>query len=395
MNRKSLHLMVALSLVGGASYAAKERVVRFQNHVRVGYDDNIYATKDGDGSAFVTDIVNLSAKLNFSTRTDALLYWQPEFQYRVDGDPELITYQDLYARLNHAISQQAFLTLSDRFRYQQKEGQVDDVDDFNQNYIENDLLGALEYTLNPVSYVKVGAGYEFRVWDDSDYGKWDSDNNTGGNDYTQLKGDASYIRQLKPNKTQAIGGVNVLSHSYDGDRGGYDSFTFMGGVDQNFTANMTGFGRLGYTFASIDGVDGASEDSSSPYLEMGMDYNPSARTTFNGTFGYSVYRSQNSSYNMQDRLSFGLGARHDITAKINIAATMSYIISMYDAKYTSGVNSVSDFDDSFLSLTARCSYQVNRNNFVEAGYYFGKRMSDASSAEYDRNRFDVGWRLRL
>ena len=139
MNKKSLQLLVALTLVAATSFAAKERVVRFQNHLRVGYDDNIYNSANAQSSAFVTDIINLSGKFNFSSRTDALLYWQPEFQYRFDADPKFVTYQDLYGRLNHALSQRAFLTISDRFRYQQKDGQTGAaLSTSNQNYIETD-----------------------------------------------------------------------------------------------------------------------------------------------------------------------------------------------------------------------------------------------------------------
>ena len=102
MTNRTLQVLVALSLISASSFAAKERVIRFQNTVRLGYDDNIYQTVDGTGSAYVSDVINLSAKLNFSTRTDALIYWQPEFQYRFDADPKFITTQDLYVRLNHA-----------------------------------------------------------------------------------------------------------------------------------------------------------------------------------------------------------------------------------------------------------------------------------------------------
>lgn len=69
MNKGTIHVLIAMSLVGASAFAAKERVIRFQNHVRLGYDSNIYGTADAEGSAFLTDIVNLSGKMNFSSRT--------------------------------------------------------------------------------------------------------------------------------------------------------------------------------------------------------------------------------------------------------------------------------------------------------------------------------------
>lgn len=401
MMNRSLQVLVALAVISGPSFAAVERVVKFQNTVRVGYDDNIYSTEDKTDSMFVTEIVNLSAKLNFSSRTDALLYWEPEFQYRVDGDPELITYQTLYARLNHAISQRLFLTLSDRFRYQEKEGQTGtSLDEYNQNYTENDLMGSLDYTLNDVSFLTLGLGYKFRMWDDSDYGEW-QDDNTGGNDYNKVTGDLSYYRDVKPNKTKVMGGVNVGSLSYDGDRGGYDSTTLMVGVDQNFSPTLSGYGRLGYTFASVEGWSTGTEDQSTPYLSAGLEAQPSERTTITSSLGYSLYQSENSIYNAQNRFNVGLGARHDLTAKISLSGSFAYTYSFYDADYANGSESAAttvDVDDNYFTLSLRGSYQVNRNNFVELGYLLRNRDVTADSIslnDWDGNRFDISWRLRL
>ncbi len=404
MNKRTLHVLTVLVLVSLPSFAAKERVVRFQNHVRMGYDDNVYSTEDKTGSAYITDIINLSAKVNFSSRTDALIYWQPEFNYRLDANPNMVVYQDLYGRLNHAVSQRAFLTLSDRFRYQQKEGQTGltggGTEDFNQNYIENNLMGALDYTLNSVSYLKIGAGYDFRVWEDSAYGKWNPENllktppeSPGGNDFDRISANGTYIRQLKPNKTQGTLGVQYTDLTYAGSRGGYESMAFMVGADQNFSPDVTGFGRVGFSMNNVDGGDfGASNDSSSPYFKGGLEVNPTSRTSFNGTLGYSMQRSDNSAYNAQDQFSFGLGARQDLTAKVSLATALSFIHSNYDAKYSTFA-SLEDATDDYFTLSLRCSYQINRNNFVEAGYLFANRTSDFS--DWNRNRIDVAWRLRL
>ncbi|MDZ8119772.1 outer membrane beta-barrel protein [Pontiella agarivorans] len=395
MTNRTLQVLIALTFVSAASFAAKERVIRFQNHVRIGYDDNIYQTKNATDSGFITDIINLSAKFNFSSRTDALVYWEPEFQYRFDADPEFVSYQNLYAQLNHALSQRTFLTLSDRFRYQQKDGQSDYASQDNQNYFENDLLGSVDYTLNEVSFIKLGLGYEFRIWDDSDYGEWQGSAG-GGNNYDLFKADGSYFRQLNPEKTQIMGGVNYGSLTYDGDRGGYDSVTFLVGADQNFTPTVSGFGRVGYTLTSVDNAGGGSEDTSSPYLSTGLEVNPSARTSVTTSLGYSLYRSQNSIYNAQDRFNVTLGARHDITAKIALSSSLSYIYSYYDGSYALA-GSGSNAKDNFVSLGLRCSYQVNRNNFVELGYLFRTRNVSGNTAlnDWDGNRLDAAWRLRL
>ena len=150
MISKKFYILCALVLGSVTVFAAQERSLKVQNSVRVGYDDNIYQNNSEQESAFITDIINLTGKVNFSSRTDLLVYWQPEFRYRFDAEPKFITYQDLYGRFGHAISERTHLEISDRFRYQDKEGQAGLVGDGNSNqtYFENDLKGALNFSLS-------------------------------------------------------------------------------------------------------------------------------------------------------------------------------------------------------------------------------------------------------
>jgi hypothetical protein len=373
------------------AFAAKDSTFKFQNSVRIGYDDNVYQTRDviKQDSAFITDIFNVTGDLNFSDRTDMSLYWQPELRYRFDADPELITYQDLYASLGHAVSERLMLELSDHLRYQDKEGQSDLAggNNIDQNFLENTLLGALDYSLDSVSRVKVGAGYEFRTWDDDFYGE------TRGNNYDQLKADGSYIRALTRDKTFGLVGVNYVNHEYDGSRGGFDSTTLYGGVDHNFNPSMLGTAQLGYTFGSVDSFSG-SEDTSSPYLQAGLDYKSTDRTSFNGTLGYTISQSENSYFNAADTFNLGLGVKHDLTGKINLSSTLRYTMAKYDSSYARF--GIPDSEEDFVRFSIRGSYQINRNNFVDVGYEFSMRDSDfVLLQEYDRNRTDIGWRVRF
>lgn len=391
MSKGKVYLVVALSLASTAAFAVQERSIRVQNTVRVGYDDNVYQESDKEGSAFITDIINLSGKLTFSSRSDMLLYWQPEFRYRLDADPKTVTYQDLYLRLNHAISQRTFLQLSDRFRYQERDGQAGDVQRSNLNFLENNLMGSLDFTLNSLSQIRVGAGYEFRIWDDENYGQ-----GIQNNDYDQIQANGTYIRELRPNTTQGILGLNYMDHTYDGSRGGFDSITLFGGVDQNFSPNIIGNARVGYTSSDIDNGGGVSSDSSAPFLQAGLEVNPTARTSFTGSLGYSLKYANNSLYNAQEAFNLGLGLRHDLTGKISLSASVAYIYSLYNADYEITGGTIGDAQDDYLTFNLRGSYQINRNNFVDAGYRFNNRDSDSIYLnEYDRNVIDIGWRLRL
>ena len=390
-------MLAAVALGSVSSFAGKDSAWHFQNSVRIGHDNNIYQSRDANQqeSVFVTDIINISGKMNFSSRSDMTLFWQPEFRYTVDMDPEFATYQDLYAQFNHALSQRTFLTLSDRFRYQAKDGQSDLGASENQNFLENDLMGALDFTLNAKSQIKVGAGYEFRTWDDSGYGRWDTTDPSSGNDFNQIKADGSYVRELHKDTTHASLGVNYMNHEYDGSRGGFDSTTIYGGVDHNFNPNMLGNLQLGYSFSTVDGSSGSS-DSSSPFLRTGLEYNPTERTSINGTLGYALRMSQNSYYNASEEFSMGLGLRQELTGKISLSLALLYVHSVYDSSYASRGGFDDAAKDDYISLPLRASYQINRNNFVDIGYAFSQRAADSNNLqEYSRNRFDFGWRLRL
>lgn len=388
MSKKTFYVLMAVSMVSVPCFSAQERVVTVQNSVRLGYDDNIYLRNDKEGSAYITDILTINGKFNISGRTEALLYWQPEVRYRFDADPKTVTYQDLYASLDHAMSERTSLTISDRFRYQQKDAQSGSaVNRADENFIENDLKGAVAVVAGELSQVRVGAGYLLRKWDDSNYGQ------TLGNDFDRYNVNGSYQRQLNQSKTIGVLTLDYIDQQYDGNRGGYEAVSFIGGVDQVFNPKLNGFGRVGATMASLDNVAGSS-DNTSPYLDMGLTYDPSERTTINGSLGYSLSYAENSLFNAQDQFTARVGVRHDVTAKINVASTIAYIFSMYNSDYSRF--GIGDAEDGFLRFNLRASYQINRNNFVEAGYEYSKRSSDSAFlSEYNRNTVDIGWRLRL
>ncbi|MEN7973322.1 MAG: outer membrane beta-barrel protein, partial [Verrucomicrobiota bacterium] len=207
--------------------------------------------------------------------------------------------------------------------------------------------------------------------------------------------DGSYRRELRPNATHGLVGANYVNHEYAGSRGGYDSTTLYGGVDHNFNQNMLGNAQLGYSFSSIEGA--TSEDSTTPYLQAGLDYKITDRTSVNGTLGYSFYYAENSYFNAQDRLNIGLGAKHDLTGKITLSSTLSYTLSMFDSKYASeNLATIQDYEEIYIRLSLRGSYQINRNNFVDVGYEISHRdVENEAAREYTRNRVDIGWRLRL
>ncbi|MBN2786554.1 MAG: outer membrane beta-barrel protein [Pontiellaceae bacterium] len=387
MSKKTVCLSAVAAMVSLSAFAEQESDVRILNLVRVGYDDNIYQTGNAQDTAEIMEMVNISGTVNFSGRSDAVFSYQPEVRYRFDGDPKGVSYQNAYGRFNHAVSERVYLTLSDRLRYQMRDGQDGLVSTTDQSYLNNDLMAAADIMLSPKGKLKLGAGYELRRWDDDNYGK------TLGNNYDHYTVDASLVRVMNQAATSGMVGVNYQTYEYDGSRGSLDFVSLMAGADHTFSANMSGFGRVGATMSTVDTVTG-SEDSATPYLDAGVDYSPSEDTGFNASVGYSVANAQNSFFNSQEKLRFGVGVRHDLTSKVSLSSSLAYIMGWYDSDYAASVGVV-DVEDQYMLLSVRGSYQINRNNFIELGYEYSDRSADALLTEFDRNRVDLGWRLRL
>ncbi len=390
MSSKTFCLSVAAVLVAVSAFSEQERVIRIQNNLRFGLDDNIYLDSAEQDSAEIIDVLNISGKLNFSSRSDAVFSYQPEVRYRFDADPKTVTFHDLYGKLDHAVSQRVFLTVSDRLRYQLRDAQAGQVNRTDSNYLNNDLMGAADITLSSLSKLKVGGGYELRTWDDDNYGM------TLGNNYDTYTASLSLFRELRKGTTQGMVGVEQANTEYDGSRGSFDRTALMVGADHTFNPNMTGFARVGASLNSTDTAVG-SDDSTTPYVDAGLDFNPTEKTSFNGNVGYSAYRAQNSFYNSQDQLKVGIGVRHDFTAKINVASSLSYIMSSYDGTLVTPFGTAGlDTNDDSLRFSVRGTYQINRNNFLQLGYEFTDRSVDTTLLpEFTHNRVDIGWRLRL
>ena len=384
-----------MSTVAFAGWTGKDGTLHVQNSFRVGYDDNYYMSTDNEeGTPFVTDILNISGELNFSSRTDLLLYWQPEFRYFMDNniDSQAVSYQDVYARLSHLVSQRLSVQVSDHFRYQQKDGRSDLGRTGNQNYFQNTLQGAMDVAVSELGSLKVSGGYDLRRWDDRDYGD--------DNDYDHYDADLSFFHEIRPDTTKGLVGAAYADHVYrDSDRGDWYSVTAFGGVDHIFTPNVTGILRLGGTYSRVD-LKNDDNTSVSPYLKAGLDYAPTQRTSFNLAAGYSFQQSDNSIYNGEEGFNVAIGLRHDLTAKISLATSLTYIYSMFDGDYFrddlgSGFK-IDDTKENYFKYSLRGSYQINRNNFLDAGYEYTYRNSDTTYlTDYNRNRFDIGWRLRL
>lgn len=389
MSKKLICFLVAgAALTVASTDAARDRSISFQNSVRIGFDDNVYLTSNNETSTvYITDIAMLSAKARFSSRTDAQLFYQPELRYRVDAEPKVALYQDLYAGLNHAASERVSLSASDRFRFINKDSLPGSTGQSNeQNLTENFAQGSANVMVGSMNDILLAAGHKMRMWEDDAYAKL--------NDFTVMTLDGSFQRELLPNTTYGFVGSKYDQISYDSDtRGGYDSLTVYGGGGHSFSSKLEANARVGYSLAAVDAGSLAGVDSDTPYFSGGIDYKPSSRTSMSLKMGYSLYQSNNSFYNAQQRLELGGALKHDLTGKFTVVAGANVYQDDYsaDAAIQAGAK---DADEMLIRLHVRGVYQLTRRNFLEAGYAMSQRTSDFFG-DYSRNQIDMGWRLKL
>ena len=94
------------------------------------------------------------------------------------------------------------------------------------------------------------------------------------------------------------------------------------------------------------------------------------RTRLSSSFSHSLRYTTTSLYNAEIRNDWLIALSHDLTAKINLAISYSYIDANYESDFSKRLLSKSEEDkeDESTVLNIRTEYQINRNHFVEVGY---------------------------
>ena len=103
---KIKYIFITSLTVCCVAFGQQDRSFMIENHLRVGYDDNVtQASSNKDRVIYYTDIFNLSGKYKLSGRTDLIVYWQPEMRFYTMSslDDKSLFLQDLYLDYAHEI----------------------------------------------------------------------------------------------------------------------------------------------------------------------------------------------------------------------------------------------------------------------------------------------------
>lgn len=395
MNKYLTYTILGLFACASLIQAATSDSFTFSNYIRFGYDDNLYQDEtDEIESSYISDILNLSGKLLFSNRSEILLYWQPELRYRFDAEEKALFLQDLYVSYHNSINQSSEIQITDRYRYSELDANQSG-NEASREYAENVLKGSYRNQLNEKNSMNLSAGLTSRR-NDNDSSEFDK---TRDFDRYNMAGVIS--RNLDRDKRTLSLGYNFTDHQIENNAGGIESGTLFLGYDRIFNPQLMGSIQLGYTDAEIEQKAGGANsslisNSTNPFYEIGFNYDLSERTQLSSSFSHSLRYTTTSLYNAEIRNDWLIALSHDLTAKINLAISFSYIDANYESDFLREVSAEEDKEDQSTVLNIRTEYQINRNHFVEVGYQGRSRTTEISdNGDYDKNRIYLGWKLQL
>jgi len=384
-----------LALAAPVLAADADSPLHLNNRLRIGYDDNIYQSDgepgrpDKEESLRIIEEIEALVSLNLE-RTYLGLRYRPSiiwYEAREPDDTDIL--HDLDFNFSHNFSPSLTLAISDTLRggqlpELQSEGYVVRQNDDNTY---NSALATLSYNLRPETRIDVSGRHIMLQYDD------DVNEN---NNYYSLVGGVTLRQQLASLTTVMLDGrYQTLVYDESTADNNRDAATLFAGagLEQTFSPQLLGSLRAGVESRTYD--DDRFDDQTQPYGEISVTFLPTAKTRLTGAASYSIYESDVERYLSQDRTYLSLSLAHDFTAKWSFYISGAYSLSSYDANLALD-EELDDADEESFLVSARLAYRVTRRNWLEAGYQFVKLDSDVlNRVSYDRNRFDVGWKIQL
>ena len=394
--------IVAASLLALALPAFAESPVHLNNRLRIGYDDNVYQAGDAnapDGttvkhetqsSTRVIEELEMLVNLNLQ-RTYLGLRYRPSIVWYSDRENDDTDFlQDLDLNFVQNFSPTLALAISDTLRSSQlpelqDENFVVREDDDN---VYNSALATLSYNVRPETRVDLSGRYILLQYSESAH---ENDN------YYSAVGGLT-LRQQLASRTTVMGDLRYQTLVYDESdelhNRDANSIFYGLGVEQTFNPQLLGSLRAGGEQRSYD--DSAYDDNNQPYGELSVTFLPSPATRLTGAASYSIGESDVSSYLSQNRTYLSLSFAHDFTTKLSFYVSGAYSLNEYEEDYSLDATTAENADENSYLASARVTYRVNRINWLEIGYQYVELESDLVNREsYDRNRFDVGWKIQL
>ena len=388
-NRKCL-IPIFVGLFIGQVFAEGTRPFHVSNTIRFGYSDNVDREPDGTAksSTYVTDTIDFSFAADLSDRTDLLL--KSQIVLRSDTAENDI-YPNLYAVLSHQVSPRLLMSLSEYY----KGGETSTgTRNGRHNYFVNNVGVNATYVLTEKDRLDSSLDYKIKRHDSS----------LDDLDSTTVELGLGWEREWIPQRTTSK--VNLRERWIDLPNNAIDlskeetdlTLEIAHTFNPSWQARVEGgctYTRLHFDKAKVVAAGGNADDGSrlNPLFKASLIYSPSPRTRVNGGYVYKYVDSSESDYGAQIDSEFSFGVLHEITEKVTAKANVRYLESKRDAK--DGAGAV-DFDSDRFEFDFRLTYQLNRINFINAGYKYTEVGYDQTpGSNWEENRFEMGWRVDL
>ena len=399
---KQIRLLIGAGLLAvlatSVVAASLESPLHINQRLRLGYDDNVYQVGDPSGTALdkkesfrIVEEIESLLSLNMERAYLGLRYRPSLVWYENRDNDDTDFLNDLDFNFSYNFSPALVLALSDTLRASQLPELQDEnyiVREKDDNYY-NSAIATLSYNLRPETRVDLSGRYITLIYDTDSPAKDNSD-------YYSLVGGLT-LRQQLASRTTLMGDLRYQTLTYNeaeeiNKRDANSVFAGIG-AEQTFSPQLLGSLRAGVESRQYD--NDLYDDNNQPYGEVSMTFLPSPATRLTGAASYSIYESDVATYLSQNRTYLSLSFAHDFTTKLNFYLSGAYSLNQYEADYALEAGAVDADEKSFL-VSARLAYRINRINWLEVGYQFIKLDSDLVNREsYDRNRFDIGWKIQL
>lgn len=395
---KPIYLILSIclfALMMPAEVFSSEGPRNFQVHNRLllEYDDNVRETTSDTADSFkIINEIEFLVVLNLENTHGGFRY-KPQITWWEDREEDSVDmYHFLDAVVAHRFTPRVRLDLRNNLRYAQLPEAIDDGAVVRQRsaYLFNGFMANMVYSVTALGQLEGSARYNLLRYDDSDVASRE--------DYDIYRLGLTYRHSLMP-ETSVSGDFRWETIEYDSEFKRDSDLLQLGlGVEHIFSPQLQGGARAGYHYRDYD--DDALSSDNAPYFDVNAAYLPSPATRLTLGLGYSFVEADVFPYANQERFRALLGVAHDITSRLTVNVSGQYLHANYDAADALPAAlddedfELDDGTETVLRLSTRISYQLNRSNWIEAGWTFSDMDSDLRD-DFSRNRFNVGWTTRL
>lgn len=390
-------LLIFLLAIGYHTAASAEGLpVDIYNFFRVEYDDNVFTTGDTDEVEPVESLVLIEqVELLLDTKQGNTYYglrYSPSYHWyedRPEDDDDWYHQWDLI--LEHDFSPRTSAQLKHTLRYTEESELVEDDVTFrnNNDFLYNAVVGYWTTQLRPdTTSVRVNGRFTDFSYEEDDVAEF--------NDYQEYGGGLDLIQNLSAVASIALN-ASYRELDYETDFRDAEVWRIATTYSRQLNPNLQTTLALGWEQQNSD--DPVSEDVDSPFADISIVLLPGSSTRLTLGGGYGIKKSPVNIFSSQERAWVFGRLNQELSAAIDFMLQGTFSTGEFDedsatSLFDPAVNS--DGSEDTVQLLMALTYELNVRNSLELSWRYTELDSDVRpDSDYDRNRYYLGWKLRL